>query len=204
VTPVLLQLAVAGALAAGGGGLELPEPEAPEPVVIEEVGESPTYYRLPRDTLLIGLRTGVGVSRRLTESVRPGATALGLELHAVAAVAHRRGSRLALLADAGYGYASYRAHWGSFGAGPMVRGLGAETPFSASEVSLGTPISIAMLPQLLAGSVEGRAALGVRGTVVVSFGVYGLGLSYLRASAGNRPIHELRLMLASMTFWGPG
>lgn len=185
---------------AAGQVLQLPEPTAPTPRVVEEKSPPEPYYRLPKPSPMVALRFGLGTQVRVPEGGEQAAkAAFALDVLVGAAFRFSRGSRLGAWIEGGYSYVSFSEHLVSLGIGPMLYKIG---PSSSDDGRGPGNITVALLPRGLLGSVEGGFALGERTSFIFAYHGFGLDLAHQYTLVGDRQIHEIHVAITSLGFFG--
>lgn len=175
---------VAAVIAAAGTRASASSFDLIEPVwsavrEIEERGPSPHYYRLPPDTIGYLSRTTLGTHTRLSGDTE---TDFALDLLTGASIRFGRDSALGLWIEGGYAYVKGREHLAVLGVGVARR-----APGIASSV-------IAVIPHLVAGTIEGERCLGVRTSLVLApAGMVALEVAHQVGFVGGARVHELHV-----------
>lgn len=184
-------LLLLAAPAAADPSFDLPEPAAPEPVVVREDTPGPLYYRLPDDTVRFLSRSGVGTE------LRTSGTGFTLDMLLGSAIAFGRGAHAGLWIEGGYSYAGFGDHLAVLGAGPTLRG-------DSSELLDDGAFGLALVPHAVAGDVNGTFGYGLRTSVVARFWLYGVEVAHQYLVAGSRSVHELHVTLTFPMVLGGG
>lgn len=165
-----------------------PEPQAPPPRRIEEQGESPHYYRRPKDTIGWGYRVGLGSRIALTSTQPRPRARFTLDLLPELDVGLSRGHPLGVMIQGGYSYAREALHLLVLGAGPALRGFG-------PSMGLGRrgQMNAALLAHGVVGTLAGQTAIGARTTVLFHVLALGVELGHQYVVAGPQRGHELRI-----------
>lgn len=176
---------VAAGIAAAGtrasaSSFDLIEPAVAPMREIEEVGESPRYYRLPANAVGYLARSTLGTHTRLSGDSE---TDFALDLLAGASIRFGRASALGIWIEGGYAYVKGREHLAVLGVGLAHRRPGLLSP------------ALAVIPHVVAGSIDGERAIGVRTSVVAGLAAYSIEVAHQVAVAGGAPIHELHVGL---------
>ena len=151
-------------------------------VEIVETTPSPTYYRLPPQTTHMLSRSSVGTHTRLSGDTD---TTFSLDILMGAALRFDRRSNTALWIEGGYSYVKGREHLAVLGAGVGYRKRGLLSPL------------LALVPHVVAGSIDGTASLGVRTSLIAGWSAYSFELAHQVALQDGEQIHELH---AAFTF----
>lgn len=157
---------------------------------VEEIGESPTYYRLPElgPTLMIRGGPSFGV-----DFVR-GATAWGFRLGVGLAFAVARDPHHVLVLDGGYAYRGFDDHLGALGVSYLFTDAD-----SAADINTqpGVAVSVAALGGGRVGA-GGAGGAGVRVAIAFRYFFYMLEFAYegLATEDANMPGHLLVLTFA--------
>lgn len=177
---------VLGARAVAASPLELPEPPIGPRVEIAELSPSPTYYRLPPQTTHFLSRASLGLhaGRPASGESIGVSTDFALDVLMGAALRFDRRATTALWIEGGYSYVKGREHWAVAGLGVGRRARG-----------FGRPV-FALVPHALAGSIDGRGAVGVRTSAIAGFAVYAIELAHQVAIVDGAPVHELHAVLS--------
>jgi len=161
---------------------DLAEPTMPPRAEIVETTPSPTYYRLPAQTTHYLARSSIGAHTRLTGETD---TAFSLDILMGAALRFDRRSNTALWIEGGYSYVKGREHLAVLGAGVGYRKRGFLSPL------------LALVPHVVAGSIDGTTCLGVRTSVIAGWSAYSFELAHQVAFRDGAQVHELH---AAFTF----
>lgn len=154
----------------------LPEPATPARVELVEGSPSPTYYRLPSQTTHFLTRSSVGTHTRLTGDRE---TDFSLDLLIGAAVRFDRRHWTALWIEGGYSYVKGREHLAMAGIGVGHRKRGRSEPL------------FALVPHVVAGSIDGEGCLGLRTSALAGFAGYTIELAHQVAVVDGTQVHEL-------------
>ena len=166
-----------------------PPPWPPVDEVHEE-GRSPEWYRKPQPIVGIGFRPSVKGVTRIDAGDRA-TMAFAADIHAVGRIGLGRGSRvLGLWPEAGYAYSGSEGHFLSAGIGPALQ---TPTPWLQP---IPDALSFGIVPHLLAGSRDGRGALGLRTSAIAEVyfddgNAWGLEVAHQVTRAGDVTLHEL-------------
>lgn len=179
---VFVVLCIVWLAAAHAGPLPLAEPEAPPVRTVVEDGPSPTYYRLPDDTLKMAERTSLGAT------FRDGDDAFALSAMLGAATRFGRGAPAGLWAEAGYSYERLHEHLLVAGAGPSLRGPGSFT------------WGVMLVPHAVIGLVDGHTGYGIRTTAVASW-MYGVDVSHQLMVVDGKRIQEIQVSITLPMVW---
>jgi len=154
---------------------------------VEEIGESPTYYRLPEIAPTLMVRGGPSFG---VDFVR-GATAWGFRVGLGIAFAVARDPHHVLVLDGGYAYRGFDDHLGALGASYLFTNAD-----SAQDVNVqpGVALSVAAL----GGARIGAPAAGARVAVAFRYFFYMLEVAYewLATDDDDTPAHLLVLTFA--------
>ncbi len=161
---------------------DLPDPAATPRIEIVESSKSPTYYRLPPKTTHFLSRTAIGTHTRLTGETD---TAFSLDVLMGAALRFDRRSSNMLWIEGGYSYVRGREHLAVLGLGGGHRRPGLFTSM------------FAIVPHVIAGSIDGTSCLGLRTSVIAGFASYSIELAHQVAVIDRIEVHELH---AAFTF----
>ena len=148
----------------------------PPRIEIVETTPSPTYYRLPPRTTHVLSRTAIGAHTRLSGDPE---TDFSLDLLMGAALRFHRASNTALWIEGGYSYVKGREHLAVLGAGVGHR-----------KRSISSPL-FAVVPHVVAGSIDGTACLGVRTSLIAGWSAYAFELAHQVAMVDGVQVHEL-------------
>jgi len=159
--------------------------EMPAPRVIHEDTPGPIYYRIPSDLVRPLIRDSVGMAMRPTTMDHPGGVAFTFDIVAGAAIQFGRGSPWGLWSEAGYSYSRFHDHLAVLGIGPSWRSDGADP--------ITTP-GLALIPHIVAGTIDGRDAVGVR-TSLVGRSWLPLEVAHQVMVVDGRAVHEVQLLL---------
>jgi hypothetical protein len=174
---IAVALIAAAARSSAAGSFDLIEPAPPPIREIEEVGASPHYYRLPPNTVGLLSRTTMGVHTRLTGEID---SAPALDLLVGASIRFGRDSALGIWIEGGYAVVRGREHLAVLGVG-----LARKKPGWMSSI-------VAVIPHVVAGTIDGESCLGLRTSVVLGLpGYLSLELAHQVAFVGDEPMHEL-------------
>lgn len=165
-------------------------PLAPAPRRITEQGESPYYYRKPRDTIGWGYRLGLGAAVSLASTLPRPRARFTLDLLPEIDLGFARGSRFGLMIEGGYSYTQGAMHLLVIGAGPAARSLG-----PTWGVGPRGHMTAALIPHALVGTLAGQTAVGVRTSLLFHVFVIGVEIGHQYVEAGPQRGHELRLMI---------
>ena len=178
-------------LASASAPLLAVEPHAPPPRRIEEQGESPYYYRRPKDTLGWGYRVGLGSRIALSSTAPRPRGRFTLDLLPELDVGLSRGSMAGVFIQGGYSFAREGLHLFVLGAGPAARGFG-------PSLGLGSrgQMTAALVGHGLVGTFQGERAGGVRTSVLFHVLAVGIEVGHQYLVAGSFRGHELRLTVA--------
>ena len=172
----------------------IPPPPLPEPAglprtVIRERGRAPHYYRdHERQPARFGGRLGFGVAGRLAGPL-PVRAGFALDVLAVGRVSVSRGElAFGLFPELGYslfaGAQHTRGHYFTGGLGLGV---------------LAGPLGVAVIPRLVAGSLDRERALGVRTGLLAEMskdGGFSLEVAHQALFMPRGVVHELRVTLS--------
>jgi hypothetical protein len=160
----------------------LPEPATPARVEVVEGSPSPTYYRLSPQTTHFLSRSAIGTHTRLTGDRE---TDFSFDILIGAAVRFDRRSGTALWIEGGYSYVKGREHLAIAGIGVGHRKRGRFEPL------------FALVPHVIAGSIDGEGCVGLRTSVIAGFAAYAIELAHQVAVVDGTQVHELH---AAFTF----
>lgn len=166
--------------------------ELPPPRVIREDSPGPTYYRIPSDILRALIRDSVGMAMRSGTMDHPGGVAFTFDLLAGAAFQLGRGSSWGLWSEAGYSYSRFHDHLALLGIGPSWRGAGADP--------ITTP-GLALIPHVVAGTIDGRDAVGLR-TSLVGRSWLPFEIAHQVVIVDGHAVHEVQLLLTFPAVFG--
>ena len=185
VPALLALLCAARAVSADSLGVpsfNLPDPTAPPRTEILESTASPTYYRLPPKTTHFLSRSSLGAHTRLTGETD---TAFSFDALMGAVLRFDRRSSTALWIEGGYSYVRGREHLAMLGMGVGYHPRGIASPL------------LAVIPHVVAGTIDGETSLGVRTSVIVGFAMYSLELAHQVGFLDGNQVHEIH---AAFTF----
>lgn len=178
------------------------EPAWPDVHIVEEQGESPLYYRLPKPIVGAGIRPSPKAIARLDDGGTDRATfAFGLDVHAVGRIGLGRGTHtIGLWPEAGYVFSGSDGHYLSLGIGPALQ---SGRPWLQP---IPDGLSFGLVPHLLYGTRDDVRAWGVRtsaiGEVYFDDGnAWGLELAHQVTRANDVTVHELTFGI-SLTWLG--
>lgn len=173
--------------------LRLPEPVAPEPEIVAEVGESPVYYRLEDDVLRANARTALGTTWRSDEGNGLSGWGFSLDLTLGAEIGFGRGSRLGVLLEGGYGYINEDEHLFLAGAGLFLRRFGPAVFDDEEELRPQGDLYIVLIPHAVVGRSANQLAVGLRTSLVFGFWMYCLVLSHQWLRREGEDVHEVQI-----------
>lgn len=180
--PALALVLSARAATANVPSFDLPEPAQPPRAEIVETSPSPTYYRLPPQTTHFLSRSSIGTHTRLTGDSE---TDFSLDILMGVAMRFDRRNFTALWIEGGYSYVKGREHLAIAGLGVARRKRGLAEPL------------FAVIPHVIAGSIDGESCLGLRTSVIAGFAMYSIELAHQVAFIDGARVHELH---AAFTF----
>jgi hypothetical protein len=159
-------------------------PPWPESRVFTERSGSPLFWRKPKPIAGIGVRPGIKGLMRVagTDDGKP--LAFGFDANVIGRFGLGRGAHtFALWPEAGYVFSGGSGHFGSVGLGPAL-------------ASVPVGISVGLVPRLLLGVRDGRAAQGLRTSALaeVTFddgNAWGLEACHQVTSFGDATVHEV-------------
>ena len=160
--------------------MELPEPVALTPREVIEQGKSPVYYRLSPDIVDVLSRSSLGAHTRWSGERD---TSFTLDLLTGAAIRLGRDSAMGIWIEGGYSYVYSREHLAVLGVGLARRRRGVFAP------------TLALVPHVVAGRVDGESCLGARTSLIAGLSGYAFELAHQVVFVGSQPVHEMHLAL---------
>jgi hypothetical protein len=193
-TSLAAALLVAAPAVAAAPRIDLPEPDGPEPRVIEEGADSPLHYRLPDDIVSYWGRLMLGVQMLLPQSEieRSDVEArFALDVLPGMEIGFGRRSSAMVVIEGGYGFTYDATHWFVAGAGLGLRRLEEdENGLSSGHLAL------ALIPHGLVGTVDGDLAYGVRTSLVATYWLVSAEVGHQWVSLpGGFDSQEVRILL---------
>jgi hypothetical protein len=187
----LLCVGIGAPAHASAAGLPPPaEPSAPPARRVEERGESPYYYRRPKDTLGWGYRVGLGSRISLASTMPRPVARFTLDVLPELDFGFARGSTFGGMVQGGYSYARDGLHLFVLGAGPALRGFGPKLGGQGRGI-----MTAALLGHGVVGTLRGEPAAGVRTTALFHVLALGIEVGHQYVVAGPQHAHELRIMV---------
>ena len=167
--------------ASAAPSLGLAEPATPAIGEVVETEASPTYYRIPPNIVSFAGRTALGAQTRWSDAERD--TSFALDLLLGCALRFRRDANAGLWIEGGYAWVRGHEHLAMLGIGPSYRTRGWSQTI------------VALVPHVIAGSIDGTSAIGARTSVFASHGPYGIELAHQLTISDGRRSHELHVAL---------
>jgi hypothetical protein len=201
VTALATLLAVSPSMARAEGELTLPEPVMPAPVVVEERGESPVYYRNKDDRWGGSGRLTLGAATRLPVGGATAQTAFRLDVLVGAGLALRRQGLLTILGEGGYSFVGFSENYITAGLGPFLRSKDEVWVNKRDTRSFWDKAWLGLVPRGLFGSNDGELAWGVRTVLMVGSENAGLELAHQYVKTPTRAVQEVQVAFVWYPFY---